>query len=51
MLKFIAPLIALIGFVGISVGTTTDSSDSGLNFESTASALHGGSTAKGSVEF
>lgn len=52
MLKFIAPLLALIGFVGIGFGTTTDIGDSGssLTFESSASALNGGSTAKGSIE-
>lgn len=51
MLKFIAPLLALIGLVGFGFDST-DTTDSGssLTFESTASSLNGGSTAKGSVE-
>lgn len=52
MLKFIAPLLALIGFVGLGVGNTeTTDSGSSLTFEGVASAIHGGSTSKGSIEF
>lgn len=51
MLKFIAPLLALIGLIGLGTGTTETGDSGSLSFGETESAYSGDSTAKGSIEF
>ncbi len=49
MLKFIAPLLALIGMIGLPVDNSeTESASFGVSGTESA---YGGSTAKGSIEF
>ena len=49
MMYLIAPLLALIGFLGLPV-SNDESTDTTMGFDSTTDAYNG-STAKGGIEF
>ena len=50
MMYLIAPLLALIGFLGLPVSNDESTDTTSMGFDSTTDAYNG-STAKGGIEF